>query len=88
MQATAGGQTQKKTAEFRAHTVVPDNLIASRYQILPPVGGKDAAGGTYKGQGIELQKYPADLGGLSIELWAQGEGPTLMRADAPTPEIE
>ncbi|PYX82547.1 MAG: hypothetical protein DMG70_14625 [Acidobacteria bacterium] len=65
MQATAGGQTQKKTAEFRAHTVVPDNLIASRYQILPPVSAAKTRQAAHA-----------------------REGPTLMRADAPTPEIE
>jgi len=113
MQATAGGQTRKETAEFRANTVVSDNLLVGHYQILltylggehPPeefwfivpqalsaIPGKVTRSvvdhGTYQGQPVELQKYTVELGGISVELWAEGEGRKLMRADVPLLEIQ
>jgi pimeloyl-ACP methyl ester carboxylesterase len=60
-------------------------------QALSAVPGKVASDGDvrglYQGQEIELQKYTVDLNGLSIELWAEGEGRRLTRAEVPRQDI-
>jgi dienelactone hydrolase len=64
--------------------IVPQNLAVVAAKVHRD--GQDH--GTYQGKAVELQKYIVQVGGMSAELWAEGEGRTLMRADVPMQEIQ
>ncbi|HYL13736.1 MAG TPA: hypothetical protein VEV41_11915 [Terriglobales bacterium] len=69
-------------AQFRF--IVPQTLA-----VVPAKVRRDGEDrGTYQGQPIKLQKYVLQVGGMSVELWAEGEGRKLMRADVPMQDIQ
>jgi hypothetical protein len=64
-------------------------IVPQALSVVPAKVTRDGeARGTYKGHPVQLQKYKVELAGLSVELWAEGEGRRLMRADVPMQEIE